>query len=281
MENRRNRESGWKHAKLSGHLNEADVENLFNDEAFRESFSQRIGVAKIKSATVGGLCETNVVSVFGDTTKSKTDLQLTLEDDSKVNISIKKSWGGQVYLIDVERFISGYERQFDEVVPDNIKDLLSLYFYGNPKTDELLDNPEITGEQSDSLIEYQKEHNRLVWDSLYKMDEDSAEALLNWFKENIDKIADYCFARGLAKEPSDWAHYVWYINLIGEDDVDTIFSIDDIKQSVADHKELVFPSSRNGGSTTQLPFGFVQWHQEQMQFHHKLEKLLEIVSNKL
>ena len=281
MSNPRNRASGWQHAKLSGHVNEADVENLFSNVEFCESFSKRLGIKKIKSASVGGLRETDVESVLDDKTKSKTDLQLTLEDDSKVNISIKKSWGGQVYLIGVDRFIKGYELQFDEVIPDNIKDLLSLYFYGNSKTDALLDTPSVTHDQSAKLIEYQKKHNRLVWKSLYNMNREEADSLLNWFKTNIAKIADFCFSRGLAKDPSNWAHYVWYINLLGEDDVDTIFSIEDIKNSVVEHQDLVFPSKQNGGSTTQLPFGFVQWHQTKMQFHHSLEKLTEIVADKL
>lgn len=281
MSNPRNRASGWQHAKLSGHVNEADVENLFSNVEFCESFSKRLGIKKIKSASVGGLRETDVESVLDDKTKSKTDLQLTLEDDSKVNISIKKSWGGQVYLIGVDRFIKGYELQFEEEIPSNIKDLLYLYFYGNPRTESLLNTPSVTCDQSTRLIEYQKKHNRLVWNSLYNMDGEAAESLLNWFKGNIDKIADFCFSRGLAKDPSNWAHYVWYINLLGEDDVDTIFSIDDIKKSVVEHQDLVFPSKQNGGSTTQLPFGFVQWHQTKMQFHHSLEKLTEIVADKL
>ena len=277
----RDRASGWQHAKLSGHENESDVENLFSDMRFCESFSKRLGIKKIKSASVGGLQESGVTSVFGDKTKSKTDLQLTLEDDSVVNISIKKSCAGQVYLIGVDRFIEGYELQFGESIPDEIKGLLYLYFYGHPDTNRLLSNPVVTNGQSVRLIQYQRRHNRLVWESLYNLDEKLAESLLNWFKSNIDKIADFCFSKGLAKDSKEWADYVWYINLLGEDNVDTIFSIEDIKSSVKQHADLVVASKINGGSTTQLPFGFVQWHQSKMQFHHVFEKLAIIVSKKL
>lgn len=279
MSSGRDRSSGWQHAKLSGHENESDVEHLFSDRAYCDAFSQRLGIGKIKSASVGGLCETDVPSVFGDKTKSKTDLQLFLEDGRTVNISIKKSWGGQVYLIGVERFIAGYEAQFSERIPDQVKDLLYMYFYGNAKTNALLSNPSVVNGQGAKLIQYQVRHNRLVWDSLYNMDKAAADTLLNWFKNNIDKIADFCFSRGLAADKSDWAEFVWYINLLGEDDVDTIFSVEDIKQAVKAHPEEVFPSSQNGGSTTQLPFGFVQWHQAKMQFHHSLSKLLEIANS--
>ena len=83
-----------------------------------------MGIGEIASATVGGLRETDVISVFGDKTKSKTDLTIVLKDGNTVNISIKKSWGGQVYLIGVDRFIAGFEKHFDKEIPAQIKELL-------------------------------------------------------------------------------------------------------------------------------------------------------------
>ena len=76
----RNRASGWQHAKLSGHENESDVEQLFDNENFRKKFAERLGIGEIASASVGGLRETDVDSVFGDKTKSKTDLTILLRD---------------------------------------------------------------------------------------------------------------------------------------------------------------------------------------------------------
>lgn len=51
----RDRATGWQHAKLSGHENESDVEQLFNDDNFKVAFSKRLGIGEIASATVGGL----------------------------------------------------------------------------------------------------------------------------------------------------------------------------------------------------------------------------------
>lgn len=277
----RDRATGWQHAKLSGHENESDVEQLFNDDNFKVAFSKRLGICEIASATVGGLRETDVISVFGDKTKSKTDLTIVLKDGNTVNISIKKSWGGQVYLIGVDRFIAGFEKHFDKEIPAQIKELLYIYFYGSPKTDSLLNNAKVIANETAALVSYQKKHNRLVWTSLYNWDKSKADSLLQWFKDNISEIAEYCFARGLAKDKKDWAQYVWYINLLGEDDFDEIFSISDIKSAMSSHLDEVCPSSQNGGSTTQLPFGFVQWHQQKMQFHHSLEKLSEFVKKNL
>ena len=277
----RDRATGWKHAKLSGHENESDVEQLFKDDNFRAAFSKRLGIGEIESATVGGLRETDVLSVFGDKTKSKTDLTIILKDGNTVNVSIKKSWGGQVYLIGVERFIDGFEKQFKKTIPSQIKELLYIYFYGSPQTDSLLNNPKVISGETQSLVSYQKRHNRLVWTSLYNWDKDKADSLLKWFKDNIADIAEFCFSRGLAADQKDWAQYVWYINLLGEDDFDEIYSIADIKSAMSAHTDEIFPSSLNGGSTTQLPFGFVQWHQKKMQFHHSLEKLSEIITNNI
>jgi len=281
MVTERDRSSGWQHAKLSGHENESAVEQLFNDEQFKAAFSKRLSIGEIASASVGGLCETEVLSVFGDKTRSKTDLTITLNDGKKINISIKKSYGGQVYLIGVDRFIDGFEKQFQKTIPTEVKELLYIYFYGSPKTYSLLDNVNVTKNENSALISYQRRHNRLVWTSLYNWGEDKGDTLLNWFKNNIADIADFCFARGLAAEQKDWVQYVWYVNLLGEDDFDEIYSIEDIRNAVAANVSEIFPSSQNGGSTTQLPFGFVQWHQQKMQFHHSLGKLSEIIKRPL
>ncbi len=131
------------------------------------------------------------------------------------------------------------------------------------------------------LIAYQQKHNRLVWQSLYNWDKEKADTLLDWFKENIANIAQFCFSRGLARDKKDWAQYVWYINLLGEEDLDGIFSVEAISKAAENNLSGIYPSKMNGGSTTQLPFGFVQWHQQQMQFHHSLKKLLKIVDSTL
>ncbi len=276
----RNRASGWYYAKMSGHENELDVERLFDDDDFCDKFSARLGVGRIIKAEVGGRHETNVPSIIGHTTKSKTDLKLYLESGKVVNLSIKKSWGGQVYLISVDRFIKGYENHFLTMIPEDIKDSMYLYFYGHEKTLSLLDDIKIIAGESPRVVSYQKRKHRLVWKSLENYDSEKAANFLQWIKDNIDNIAEYCFSRGLASQSSEWADYVWYINLLGEDDVDVIFKVSDITNAMKDNVEKVVASRINGGSTIRLPFGFVQWHQCQMQFHHDLDLLLECVGEK-
>ena len=40
--------------------------------------------------------------------------------------------------------------------------------------------------------------------------------------------------------------------------------------------DVVYYGNTLGGSTIQLPFGFVQWHQNSMQFHHNFEKIQKL-----
>ena len=71
----RDRATGWQHAKLSGHKNEDLVKmRLDADEVFAASLLKRINQphAHIAHTTIGGLHETNVPSVNGRKTKSKT-----------------------------------------------------------------------------------------------------------------------------------------------------------------------------------------------------------------
>ena len=148
-----------------------------------------------------------------------------------------------------------------------------MYFYGHKDVLELLDKPSVVQGESAKLVTYQKRKGRLVWTSLENYNPQKADNFKTWLKSNIANIADFCFSRGLAKCESEWAHYVWYKNALGESMFDEIYKIDDIKNVVQQNAEIILQSKINGGSTIRLPFGFVQWHQEQMQFHHLLKLL--------
>lgn len=275
----RNRADGWQHAKLSGHENEAKVLEMFSNLDFCSTFCNRLDIPSIIKADIGGLHEKNVESILGDTTKSKSDLTLVLENGSHVNISIKKSSAGQVYLISVERFIEGFERQFKTTISDSVKNMLRLYFNGHPRIKDIIEDINITHTPRQNIVRYQIRKQRLVWDSLSKYNSDGSNELLNWFKENIGKIAEFCFAKGLSAKDEDWADYVWYTNLIGENALDSIYRVEDICVASQRNQDKVYIGKTLGGTTIQLPFGFVQWHQGQMQFHHNLAKIANIVEN--
>ena len=275
MSTGRNRSEGWTYAKRSGHENEQRAKAKFDDEHFCKVFSNRLGIGRIVSADVGGLHEKSVPGVFGRKTKSKTDLKLHLDDGSIINISIKKSWGGQAAYQTIDSFLQGFEKQFALTVPDDIKYLFNLFFSSTPDAKEILEDPKVINKQNEYWVDIQKRHNCLNWTSLQNWDSSSANKFLQWFKDNIGSLAEYCFAKGLASDSDEWVDYIWFINLLGDEDLDEILSIKDIVDTVNKHPEEVIPGTKNGGTTIQLPFGFAQWHHAKIQVHDDLSKLLK------
>ena len=277
----RDRATGWQHAKLSGHKNEDLVKHLLdNDPEYAEAFLCRLGLPgeKIKETSIGGLHETNVPSVTGKRkTKSKTDLKLFLESGKEVKISIKKSLGGQVYFVRAGIFIETFEAQFKKTIPESVKRAINLFWAA---ADDAVSIIERYADRSNAKnYDLQIRHTSLNATTLKAYDESLYNDLLNWFCENAYELTALSFAMGAVRDQEEWSDFVWYINLLEENDVDAIFSIPELCEAAASiaSKETYY-SSTNGGTTIQLPFGFVQWHQRQLQFHHNYEKLCNILA---
>ena len=274
----RNRAEGWRYAKLTGHANEELVEGITRSDSALQArilaCANKAG-ATVRSIDFGGLRETQVACVLGGKTKSKTDMHLYLEDGSRINISIKKSAGGQVFLIGVDRFIEGFEAQFHKAIPADVQRAMSLY-WGTAD-----DTADVIRRYSTVNRAYEITKHRLVKETLERYDADLARILLRWFNENMSEVFDFCFSGGLAANKSDWANIIWYRNELYENAMDDLFYVDDVKSRLTKTAEY---GSKMGGSTIQLPFGFVQWHSPTnvipgyMQFHHsylKIKKLIE------
>lgn len=102
------------------------------------------------------------------------------------------------------------------------------------------------------------------------------DALIAWFKENIYVITDFCLSKGLALCPDDSATVIWYKNMLSENDIDDMYNISDLCEKAEARKDMITYGTRNGGTTIALPFGFVEWHQGCMQFHHKHESIAKL-----
>lgn len=275
----RDRSEGWKHAKLSGHSNEEKIFALLNNDAnYKQSFLQRLGKSncQIIGLRVGGLHETDVPSIISDgrSTKSKTDLWVSLDDGTTKNISIKKSAGGQVFLIKTERFIEGFQNHYNVQIPERVKCAIMLFWGAKENMAEYILDLEDT---NNKIINYEKRKNRLVKAGLEKYDDSLPQELLTWFRQNIGLITDFCFARGLAKDCENWANMVWYKNMLNECSFDKLYDTEEICRRIQAktniNSDVVHYGNKLGGSTIQLPFGFVQWHKHCMQFHHSFEKI--------
>jgi len=270
-----NRSQGWQYAKLSGHLNEKIVCDEINSNI--ELQNRLINVAgcrgNFKDVSIGGLHETEVISVFGDKTKAKPDVIVGLDNGETIRVSIKKSLSGQVYLVTIDRFIDCFEKQTGKAIPANVKRAISLFWGGAPDTIDIIKSV------NSKHRSYEIRKCRLVKETLDVYDKHLSEVLLEWFNTNIKDIFDICFSKGSVKDSSKWANVVWYINKVGDNVVDEMFNIEFLKQKLP--ANAVF-GTRGGGTTIQLPFGFVQWHSPrkvipgEIQFHHQYKTICSI-----
>ena len=277
----RDRETGWKHAKLSGHKNEQCVKELLDtDFEYGNKLLKSLGLfsEKIQSTSIGGLHEKNVAGVLGKKTKSKTDLKITCSSGKTINLSIKKSLGGQVYFVRADLFIETFEKQFGKQISSNVQRAIRLFW---ATADDAIDIIDHYGDKSDKKsYNLQVRHKSLNATTLKRYDINLYQDMLKWFRINIYEIAKLAFSMGAAQNKSEWSDYIWYINLLGENDVDETFCIEDVCRAainVADSE--TYYGDSNGGTTIQLPFGFVQWHQGQLQFHHSYEKLCSLTKS--
>ncbi len=276
----RDRATGWQHAKLSGHENEDMVKDLLdNNHEYAKDFLCRLGLPdeSIQETSIGGLHDTNVPSVNGTRkTKSKTDLKVFLKSGKEVNISIKKSPTGQVYFVRAGIFIETFEAQFKKTIPNSVKRAINLFWAA---ADDAIPIIEQYADRSNTKnYNLQIRHASLNATTLKNYDEALYNDLLSWFTENAYELTALSFAMGAVRDREEWSDFVWYINLLKENDVDAIFSIPDLCQAAASvASEETYYSSANGGTTIQLPFGFVQWHQGQLQFHHNFSKLTDLL----
>lgn len=275
----RNRATGWQYAKLSGHKNEDLVKiRLDTNEVFATSLLKRIDRphSHIVRTTIGGLHETNVPSVNGRKTKSKTDLKVYLDTNEVINISIKKSLRGQVYFVRAGLFIDTFEKQFNAKIPLDVQRAINLFWSA---ADDAVDIIKEYGDQTITKnYDLQLRHKSLNATTLKTYNEHLYDVLLQWFTDNAYELAKLSFSMGAVCDSKEWSDFVWYINLLGENNTDDLFFIEDIcntAQEVA--KDETYYGSSYGGTTIQLPFGFVEWHQNKLQFHHKYNKLCKLL----
>lgn len=281
MVEHRDRASGWQHAKLSGHKNEDLVKKLLDsDSEYAFNFLSRIdcSCSTIVNTSIGGLHETNVPSVIGRRkTKSKTDLKVFLNDNKIINVSIKKSLFGQVYFVRAGLFIETFEKQFNRKIPETVKRAICLFWAAADDAVEIIKKYADTS--NIQIYNLQLRHKSLNAMTLKAYNQQLYDELLKWFIDNAYEIALLSFSMGAVRDKEEWSDFIWYINLLGENNVDAIFSIEKLCCAVRNSaKDKTNYSSKNGGTTIQLPFGFVQWHQRQLQFHHSFDKIVEILS---
>jgi hypothetical protein len=277
----RDRAAGWTHAKRSGHRHESDIASrLRSDLSFADALSVRCFNEKLglpANVGGGGASAKHVEDVFGARTNGKPDLYVEWSEHRTAKISLKKSTGGQVFLTSVERFVTGFEKQFGVNVPTSVKTGLDLFIGGNePQLKRVMTGKRFCGPIHRRTEMSQEEHQtRLLGLTLERYFPSEWTATLDWFTANIGDIVDFVFARGHAKKAADFATHVWYLEPRQSPQFDLVLPITRIKVEATKRRAEICVGRR--GSTIQLPFGFLQMHAPKsanfMQFHHSFKKL--------
>ena len=278
------RAEGWKFAKHSGHdLEKSLAENLkcdpilatkLHEDCFASSNTDQPEV------TVGGINAKPVPSVLDDHTQPKVDLSVCWNHNSTAKISLKKSVSGQVWLISLDRFLKGFKAQFSEEIPEDVCRGLKL-FIGPLSEEEMrtaLGHHKPCGPVRKKDGKQQEFHQqRFVAKTLDTIIPDEWPKTLEWLRRELPRIVELCFKRGLCKSTNDHAEFIWwYPNESLSHVVSVQKLIDAIEKTPECQRVCVGP--RNGGSTIILPFGFLQMHQHQLQFHHDLKRIKETLS---
>ena len=283
----RDRSEGWQHAKNSGHLNEKHLAQLLTDD---EKFGREIGrrvfgkdVGLPVEVSGGGANAEHVTDIFGSRTNGKPDIYVRWNKSEPVNFSIKKSTSGQVFLTSVDRFLRGYEHHFEDSVPERVATMMRLFIGANPsECDLVMRGKNYLGPKMRGGDELQEKHqHRLLGVTLDRYFPGDWKATLNWLDGRSSQITDFAFARGYAKNKSDFATHVWYFVTDGKGGpIDQIFPISEIIRHSTNTTNRVSIGPNNGGSTIVFPFGFLQMHSpqvdNQIQFHHKYAKLSDL-----
>lgn len=239
-----NRAKGWKHAKITGHVNEDLV-----------------------AQSLGFLYQTRkqkVKSIFEEKTIPKRDLY------GPQKISLKKSPGGQAFLTKPNKFISAFEILYCQI-PYSVKECLYLLFGGHPNIKTILSDPLYIHDNS-KIYETEKKRGTLCVESIKKYNPQILKDCIDWFHENIENIVEIVFSRGYASESEDFAEILMYRNELGENKLNQTFDISVLKEKCVKNPNISF-GEKNGGTTLNLPFGHLQYHQKMMQFHHNYDKI--------
>jgi hypothetical protein len=284
---KRNRPEGWKHAKVDGHLNEHRLSvRLCTDLTLAnylslQCFSKELGIPE--SVSGGGASASHVSDVFGGRTNGKPDLEVSWGSGNTVRISVKKSRSGQVFLTSVDRFTDGFRIHYGQRVPAEVERCLSLFIGGDEEAVRMaMRGRRLLGPVHRRTGVLLEEHQiRLVAKTLETYFRDDWHATIAWFGANIASIADFAFSRGYAKASADFATHLWYVKAAGYSKDSLLSPMQNLTSACSRHSDMVSTGRKNGGTTIQLPFGFLQMHSPKaenlMQFHHSRAKISAIL----
>lgn len=268
--------------KERGHRNEMVIaERLRSDREFRRRFFERLRVPpELFSGVVAeGKTALKEVDLFCGHVNGKTDMVVQLTEGEPINVSVKMSPSGQVYLVSAAKFAGAYEALYGEAIPPDVVRALKLF------TGEAEDSAAVLATISPDVDRAyrrleQEQNSRLFYDAIHAYDPHMAEALLTWLRDHAANVFELCFAAGTVKDRKNWSQVLWYQNLLegGEDEIDYLVEIQRVKSALEKlGPRAIVKKGPRGGSTIHLPFGAVQYHLGKLEFRHSMTKIRELL----
>ena len=146
----------------------------------------------------------------------KTNLRIIWKDGTKTNFRTTISDASQIHLQTTNNFIAEFSAQYGCVMPEKVKEALLLFSGSHPRQKEILASISVdyVGDKVRQKVEVNY-FNRLTLASMYGYDEEMPLQLLDWFRQNCDKIFLFCFAIGAARNHDDAAEFMWYRTING------------------------------------------------------------------
>lgn len=265
------------------------AKRLNNDVAFRQKVCKAIlkKTRDFDRAIAGADIPTRIynVSEGGKAVTPKTNLRILWKDGSTTNFRTTISDSSQIDLHITDNFINEFSAQFNVAIPTKVQEALRLFSGSHLKQKEILSSIFIDYVGAKVRREVEENYfNRLTLASMYGYDDEMPVQLLEWFRQNCDKVFLFCFAIGAAKNRSEMVDFMWYkSDGVGNDG----FEIFDLRRFA---KVIYFAMRVKGrrvsmvrpndalqiGSTIAFPFGNLQQHENKLQFRHSLKKMREL-----
>lgn len=258
------------------------ADRLKSDRDFARQLGKRIFGKDVGSPVAvlgGGSNAKQIEDIFGGSTNGKPDLSVRWDDLPIVNLSIKKSLSGQVFLTSVERFVVGYEYHFSDKVPLNVEKMLHLFIgTDGERCDLVMRGRNYLGPVHHGGDLQEKHQHRILAVTLSKHFPKDWRSTLDWVQLNAGRIAEFSFSRGYARNQVDFATHLWYFS--GDkcsNAIDCLIPVREVVKFSNKFGSESIAGPKNGGSTIQFPFGFLQMHapkgENLLQIHHQFKKL--------
>lgn len=286
-ETNRNRASAGSEKGIEGRAYPNFIAQQLNaDKVFRRKVCKAISkkVEDFKLAIAGESLPSRVENIVegGKLVTPKTNLRVIWKDGSRTNFRTTISDSSQIHLQTTDSFIEEFSAKYRCEISEEVKEALRLFSGSHQRQKEILASIPVdyVGEKVRQKVEVNY-FNRLTLASMYGYDEEMPLALLEWFRQNCDKLFLYCFASGAAKSQDDAADFMWYRTESASADGFEVYNLKQIAsimrtamQAKGARANMVRPNDElQIGSTIAFPFGNLQQHENKLQFRHSRRKL--------